>query len=627
MEVKPGYKRTDAGVIPEEWDDSMVGREFEIKLGKMLDAEKNVGVAKPYVGNKAVQWDRIDISELPTVPMSRLDIERFRLRKGDLLVCEGGEVGRGAIWDAPIDECYYQKALHRLRPLRGFDSRIMAALLRQWADCGLLANYVTQTSIAHLPREKFMDVPMPVPPPAEQRAIAEALSDVDALLGALDRLIVKKRDLKQAAMQQLLTGQARLTGFHGEWEVKTLGDLFNFSGGYSASRDQLSEEGHCYLHYGDIHGTTKTFADVRADYQDIPKLNIPLKRVSSKSMLEDGDVVFVDASEDDEGTSRHIVVVNKERKPFISGLHTIVAKSKTDELVHEYRRYCFQTAAIRQQFLFYAVGKKVTGISKTNIGKLTMPVPKVPEQIAIAEVLSDMDAELAALEERREKISALKQGMMQELLTGRIRLVSPVRSVVPLPQAEDPATPRAAHNWQINEAVVIGALTLQFGTEEWPLPRKRRVKLTYLLHRRAEGKAEGFLKKAAGPYNPKIKYQGPEAIALKNGYVREHNNGTYAGFVAGEKIAQAEQYFAEWYPGAKEWVEQFHFEKTDELELLATVDMAVEDLRSRGRAVALKAVKEVIRTHPEWEAKLSRSIFSDGNIKRAIGVCRNLFGS
>jgi type I restriction enzyme S subunit len=92
-------------------------------------------------------------------------------------------------------------------------------------------------------------VQVPYAPLPEQRAIAEALSDMDALLGALERLIAKKRDLKQAAMQQLLTGQTRLQGFHGEWEVKSLGDLFSFSGGYSASRDQLSADGHCYLHY------------------------------------------------------------------------------------------------------------------------------------------------------------------------------------------------------------------------------------------------------------------------------------------------------------------------------------------------------------------------------------------
>jgi type I restriction enzyme S subunit len=145
--------------------------------------------------------------------------------------------------------------------------------------------------------------------------------------------------------------------------------------------------------------------------------------VSPSSLLDDGDVVFVDASEDDEGASKHVVVVNKGNVPFISGLHTIVAKSKTDELTHEYRRYCFQTGPIQQQFLFYAVGTKVTGISKTNIAKLTLPVPKKPEQTAIAEVLADMDAELLALEQRREKTRALKQAMMQELLTGKTRLV------------------------------------------------------------------------------------------------------------------------------------------------------------------------------------------------------------
>ena len=134
---------------------------------------------------------------------------------------------------------------------------------------GLLANG-RSLSVALLAR----------PPLPDQRAIATALSDVDALLGGLEALIAKKRDLKQAALQQLLTGQTRLPGFHGEWEVKTLGDLFNFSGGYSASRSQLSTEGHCYLHYGDIHGATKTCVDARADYQDIPKFNIPLKRVS-----------------------------------------------------------------------------------------------------------------------------------------------------------------------------------------------------------------------------------------------------------------------------------------------------------------------------------------------------------
>jgi hypothetical protein len=127
------------------------------------------------------------------------------------------------------------------------------------------------------------------------------------------------------------------------------------------------------------------------------------------------------------------------------------------------------------------------------------------------------------MESRLAKARSIKQAMMQELLTGRIRLVQPGSNVIPLPvkpAAVNQPPSQPAHNWQINEAVVIGVLAQRFGNEKFPLPRKRRVKLMYLLHRHAEGCAKGYLKKAAGPYDPNTKYKGPEAIALKNGYYR-----------------------------------------------------------------------------------------------------------
>ena len=144
-------------------------------------------------------------------------------------------------------------------------------------------------------------------------------------------------------------------------------------------------------------------------------------------------------------------------------------------------------------------------------------------------------------------------------------------------------------------------LAQRFGDEQFPLPRKRRVKLTYLLHRHAEGRAEGYLKKAAGPYDPNTKYKGPEQIALKNGYVRALRNEKYEGFVAGDKIEQAQRYFEQWYGDATlEWLERFHYRKTDDLELLATVDMAMVDLTADGGPVDVTSVKRVISAHPEW---------------------------
>ena len=287
-----------------------------------------------------------------------------------------------------------------------------------------ILNSAIQTGVPHTNLGILRTYRIPLPPTkAEQGAIAEALSDADALIESLEQLLAKKRQLKQGAMQKLLAGKKRLPGFSGGWEVKALGELFTFSGGLSASRDQLSTEGHCYLHYGDIHLSSKSFIDVRAEFQDIPKLNVPLNKVAAKSLLADGDVVFVDASEDDEGASKHVVVVNPDNTPFISGLHTIVAKGRTAELDFQFRRYCFQTRAVKSQFRFFAVGTKVSGISKTNIAKVSMPVPSVAEQAAIASILSDMDAEFAGLERTLAKARQIKQGMMQELLTGRIRLV------------------------------------------------------------------------------------------------------------------------------------------------------------------------------------------------------------
>ncbi len=206
------------------------------------------------------------------------------------------------------------------------------------------------------------------------------------------------------------------------WIKKSIGELFDISGGLSASRAQLSDKGFPYLHYGDIHGSTRTFIDVSID-DIIPRLNLPLKKVSKVSLLEDGDVVFVDASEDDEGASRHIVVRNPNNTPFISGLHTIVAKAKTDELINKFREFCFQTSAVKAQFKFFASGTKVVGVNKSNIKDIAICFPKnKDEQCAIATALSDMDAYIEALKKLIAKKQIIKQGAMQELLTGKRRL-------------------------------------------------------------------------------------------------------------------------------------------------------------------------------------------------------------
>ena len=610
------------GVIPEEWELAPVGRMGEVVTGKAL-AVNALGPQRPYLRTKNVFDGRIDIDDVLSMPMSDAQFKQFALKHGDVLLNEGQSlelVGRCAIYrDEYPEPCAIQNQLLRFRAKPGASGEFASHLFRYSQRTGVFARVALQTtSIAHLGGKRFENLVLAWPPEPEQRAIAAALSDVDALLGGLGRLITKKRDLKQAAMQQLLTGQTRLPGFHGEWEVKWLGDLFRFSGGYSASRDQLSTEGHCYLHYGDIHGSSKTTVDTDADFQDIPKLNIPLNRVSRDSLLEDGDVVFVDASEDDEGASKHVVVVNKDGRPFISGLHTIVAKAKTSELAHEYRRYCFQTAAIREQFLYYAVGTKVSGISKTNIAKLTLPVPSVPEQAAIATVLSDMDAELSALEARRDKTRALKQAMMQELLTGKTRLVE---SAFQTGKKDAVRTDGQRVNIHFKRCVLAAEIVDRLH-EEPTFGHVKFEKMIFLVeHLCKVDTGSTYHRDAAGPYDNRAIRSIDSQLRKQKWFDAQKSEGRYR-YVPMRNRGKHKEYFERYFSGVRasfeKIIDTFRSFDTERCEIVATLFGAWNDLVQQHMPVSDEAIlHEVLNNWHESKKRIPRNRW-----RKALGWMR-----
>lgn len=399
--VGQGYKASEVGVVPVEWTVSTVGGEFEIQLGKMLDAERNKGVSVPYLGNRAVQWGRFDVDDLPMVAMSKADLKRYRVAVGDLLVCEGGEVGRGAIWQGELTDCYFQKALHRLRSKQGYRPDLMLAYMRRWADLGLLANYVTQTSIAHLPKDKFETIPLAVPPVPEQEAIAKSLGDVDALILALERLIAKKRDLKQAAMERLLTGRTRLQGFTGEWRVKTLRELARIEMGRTPSRavDRYWGEGHPWISIADLHGKTITSTKEQISQEGAALMQVIRKGTLIMSFkLSLGRLAFTGQ---DMYSNEAICSFNE-------------LKANACYLYHALHRVDFS--------LYGKQAVKGFTLNKQSLGDVEVTCPALEEQAAIASVLDLIDEDIACLEQRLRKESDVKEGMMQELLTGRIRL-------------------------------------------------------------------------------------------------------------------------------------------------------------------------------------------------------------
>ena len=240
---------------------------------------------------------------------------------------------------------------------------------------------------------------------------------------------------------------------------------------------------------------------------------------------------------------------------------------------------------------------------------------------------------------RLAKLRRLKSGLMQDLLTGAVpvpeAMVKEFAANTPafaasatVKQSKSSDTEsRPGHNWEFGEAVLISVLVSEFGSQEYPLGRKRYTKISYLFHRYHDAQVDGYLKKAAGPYNPATKYKGPEAIAQRNGYIRRHKSGKYSGFIASDKIDQAKDYFIKWHgEDAIGWLQQFKRTRNNVLELWATVDMAVVELGQRGEEVTVAAVRGVIENAEEWKAKLNRDTFSDENIASAIEKSRDLFG-
>ncbi|ALE81250.1 restriction endonuclease S subunits-like protein [Pseudonocardia sp. AL041005-10] len=295
----------------------------------------------------------------------------------------------------------------------------MLALLELRARSDGFADYVTQTSIAHLPREKFVELPIPAIPKAEQNEISDALRDVDRLIEALQQVIAKKNDVKWGLLQALLTGRNRLPGFFETWSEVRLGDHVSFVRSVALSRDQLDKKSPLrYLHYGDIH--TRSNVRLDAAVESMPRAHLSLAARAGR--LAPGDLVFADASEDPAGVGKSVEITDVPPEGVVPGLHTIAARFDKNVLADGYKAYLQFIPAFRDSLHRLAAGTKVLATTRDYISSIRLELPGVKEQAAITAVLSNVDNEIEALQRRLESTRAIKMGMMQELLTGRTRL-------------------------------------------------------------------------------------------------------------------------------------------------------------------------------------------------------------
>lgn len=418
-EIPKGYRYTkDIGIAPTDW-----------KLGKMSDIIENISRPvpkpdKPYWRLGIKSWakgtfhafvdnpDTVDMDELYEVKENDLIVNITFAWEHAIAIAKKEDEGllvshrfpTYVFKDEQIPE-YYQAVISR---------HYFKDMLDHISPGGAGRNRV-------LNRKDFLNLPCYIPSLVEQRKIAEVLSTCDRVIELKQQLLAEKRKQKQWLMQVLLDPDScvRLPGFEDStWQTAAISSLFTFGSSLAKSRDELSDEGDLYLHYGDIHANSRYYIDAKAEYALIPKYD---GTSLNKTHLRTGDVVFVDASEDYEGISKFVVIENCDGFIFISGLHTLPCHSRDDRLTLHFKRYCFQTYSFKKQMAFYANGMKVYGISEKDFEKIKISFPDHEEQTAIADVLDTISMNIELLKNEIAEIAQKKKALMQLLLTGLLR--------------------------------------------------------------------------------------------------------------------------------------------------------------------------------------------------------------
>lgn len=415
-QVPPGYKKTEVGVIPEDWEVKPLGEIASVTAGG-TPSRKNEQYWNgdiPWITTSEVDFNTIAYTE-QFITKEGLENSAAKLMPpGTLLMALYGQgKTRGKIGILGIEAATNQACAAISLNNRVIPDFVFYFLANQYEAIRKLSNTGNQEN---LNSSLVRSILMVVPPAFEQAAIAEALSDADALIASLEQLLAKKRHLKQGAMQQLLTGKQRLPGFGGEWEVKRLGDIGSTFGGLTGkTKNDFGHGTARYITFMNI--MTNVVIDCSAfEFVDV-------NSGEAQNRVAKGDLFFNGSSETPEEVGMCSVLTDDVGDVYLNSFcfgYRLRDGANADGL---YLAYYFRSLEGRELLKSLAQGATRYNLSKTALLKVPFPMPSHKEQIAIATILSDMDAEFAALEEKLAKARALKQGMMQELLTGRIRLV------------------------------------------------------------------------------------------------------------------------------------------------------------------------------------------------------------
>lgn len=403
------------------WKEVRIGDIFEIKAGGDLQEEK-YSPCRTGHARWAIYANSLENKGLYGYT------SQPRYRGNAVTITGRGDIGHAEFRDEDFDAIV----------------RLLVLLPKVDVDCRYITYYINSfvhfpiesTGVPQLTAPKVKRIKINLPQlKAEQTAIANILSKVDEAIASVQNSIAAAERLKKSLMQNLLTGKMKPDGtfrtseeFYIDdkfgkvpvgWGVKRVDALFDFYPTASYSRSMLSDSGDCkYIHYGDIHTRFETFLDISKE--TLPYINKDM--VKRFVYLENGDIIISDTSEDYEGVGKLVEIANLGDSKVISGLHTLLLRPKTDELINGFKGYLFNEERVRLEFLKYVTGIKVYSISKNSLAKVLMPIPPRDEQIQIKNKLDSINKGLDNSKEKIKSLDRLKESLMQNLLTGKVRV-------------------------------------------------------------------------------------------------------------------------------------------------------------------------------------------------------------
>jgi type I restriction enzyme S subunit len=414
--AKRGPKASEALERPTSWSRQTLAEFFEFSNG--VNAEKEAyGRGTRFINVlEIIQHSHLSAEHIPgRITLTAPRLAAYRVEPGDVVFNRTSETQEELALAAVYignEPVVFGGFVIRGRPKQpdNLDARYAGYALRSAQVREQIIQRGQGAIRANIGQADLRTVTIPCPQVEEQRAIAAALSDVDALIAALDRLIAKKRDLKQAAMQQLLTGETRLPGFATPWTTGTLRTFLTEGATYGiVTTGAFRQSGVPMVRSGDIKSGRIAL--------DLPFVSAGKSAEYARTVLRADDVLIGLVGYPGESAKVPAALVGANISRAV-GLLRLNGKLSPDYLVAY-----FNSPQGRRVVLAPSAGSAQIVVNLADLNKIRFPIPSLGEQTAIAAVLSDMDANINALKQRRDKTRLLKQGMMQELLTGRIRLV------------------------------------------------------------------------------------------------------------------------------------------------------------------------------------------------------------